>query len=60
MELITLSTSGYDLDFAIMAFCGDNLSLNNFEVYIADFKTSSTINNSNGVRNKTLRYVKSI
>ena len=57
MELVTLSTSGYDLDFAIMAFCGDSRSLNNFEVYVADFKTSSTTHNSNGKRNATSRYI---
>lgn len=57
MQISSLTNSGYDLDFVIMAFCGDSRSLNNFEIYVADFKNSATIHNSNGKRNATSRYI---
>lgn len=57
MQLVTLSNRGYDLDYAIMAFCGDSRSLNNFEILVADFRTSSTIKNNTGARYVTPRYI---
>ena len=59
MELINLDHSGYDIDFAIMAFCGDSRSLSNFELYVSDFKSSTSVKNNTGQRDATRRRVSS-
>lgn len=50
MERVNLAYSGYDIDFAIMAFCGESRTLGDIELVVADFHNSSTVNIHNEER----------
>lgn len=56
MNSITLLNAGDNLDFAIMAFCGDGRKLDDFELYISDF-IGYDLNITEGYINATTRYI---